>query len=144
MVVTAPSAALLGPRDAFPSAWQHSLAQPSVLQCNKLDLARAQLFLEGQRRAALLLLISQRLSDAIILRWLCGVSSRRVGGCEPHGSCSAAPWAVPWRAAAVRSREHDPWGETCRGRKRRGTGLRWPLWHLTAVWLPISTCLPFP
>lgn len=31
-----------------------------LLQWNKLDLARAQLFLEGERRGAVLLLISQK------------------------------------------------------------------------------------
>lgn len=100
-------------RGAFPSL----PGRPRLLQRCKLHLARAQLFLEGKHRVALLLLISQRLSAAIILRWLCAGWSCRVGG--PMGAvlltlrlCSAGLV----RPYCRRSREHHPWDETCKGK----------------------------
>lgn len=132
--------------DIFPLAWWCSRPGHRLLQGNKLDLARAQLFLEGRRRVALLLLISQRLSAGIILCWLCGVWSRRVGGCEPHGSCFAHPQALLWRAGAALLQPGAgsimPGMGRAKGREGQGPGLRWPLWHLAVVWLLIATCLP--
>lgn len=148
MLVTTTSAALLRPqRLATLSPWRGSIHRPGhrLLQWNKLDLARAQLFLEGEQRGALLLLISQRLSAGIILLWLCGVLSRRVGGCEPRGSRFTDPRALLWRVGASLlppgAGTIIPGMRCARGRDSQGAGLRQPLWHLFVVRLPISTCL---
>lgn len=72
----------------------------------------------------MLLLISQRLSAGIILRWLCSVSSRRVGGCECLGGYFSDPHALPWRVGASllwpgAGEEKNPQHEACAGRRRR-------------------------
>lgn len=150
MLVETTFAALLWPqRLAALSPHSGGVHWPNhqLLQWNKLDLARAQLFLEGKRRGALLLLISQRLSAGIILRWLCGYRTTGQEGADASGAVSLTPglccggWCIS--AAARSGGGKKSQCEACAGGRRREsrgrrvllstTGTRPPrlLWHLS-------------